>query len=275
MSAISFKQLYPLFLTAWLYPPSNIIPKTVLLRPKLPRKIQYGVRGSECTQWVQILQWFLPVRNLPNPLAHPITCLQLLTFQRLICWPNTGWFLQGSSSPKDTHCQVLGACLQTVLCFGVQGLTFYSRGWQPMFSLVPRNSTWAGIKTREREPRGASDLASLSQSTSLQWLNGWQGSCLPSSILSTGGEAATLPPSSPWAGKVPCFLHPLHWLWCSLLISSVQLYMKDGVCPVNLLPEWLNLWSAWSRSHRTGMWKRKKAIEPALMSLHTLAALDV
>lgn len=80
-------------------------------------------------------------------------CLQLLTFQRLICWPDTGRFSQGNSGPKDTHCQVSSSHLQIeVLYFVVQGLTFFNRGKQPVFSLVPRNSREAGIKTRERGP---------------------------------------------------------------------------------------------------------------------------
>lgn len=111
------------------------------------------MRGSEHTRLVQILQRFLTVRNLANLIEHPIMCLQLLTFQRLICWPNMGRFSQGSSGPKDTHCQVSSSCLQIeMLYFGVQGLTFFNRGKQPILSLVPRNSRQAGIKNRERGP---------------------------------------------------------------------------------------------------------------------------
>lgn len=57
-----------------------------------------------------------------------------------------------------------GRCQVPVLYFGVQGLTFFNRGKQPIFSLVPRNSRQAGIKTRERGPDLQEKLTGIPES---------------------------------------------------------------------------------------------------------------
>lgn len=157
-------------------------------------------------------------------------CVQLLTFQRLICWPKTGRFSQGNSGPKDTHCQVSSSHLQIqMLYFAVQGLTFFNGGKQRIFSLVLRSSRQAGMKTRL-----------IREVPWHLWL---------SPKICSGWRAGR---------EVAPFLQPLHWLW--LFVKPVQLYMEDVFFPVNLLPAQLNLWSKGSRCHRIGVRKTERGI---------------
>ena len=72
-----------------------------------------------------------------------------------------------------------------VLYFGVQGLTFFNRGKQPVFSLVARNSRQAGIKTRERGPDLQEKLPGIPESVK--------------KFAAAEGLAGKLPPSS-----IPC-----------------------------------------------------------------------
>lgn len=122
---------------------------------------------------------------------------------------------------QRTHtarCQVpISKYKRSILLF--EDWHFFNGGKQRIFSLVPKNSRQAGMKTRERDQTyKRSSLAPLTQTNKLQRLKGWQGSC-------------PLPPA-PALTQALCQAHStLHGRWglpCESSASSVE-FMKQRI----------------------------------------------